>query len=80
MSAHRNILHRGVASTVAAIRSLFWTPVLRKLTISVIQNCYGCKQFRVTHYSNRKPCLLPREKTEQALTFKIIGTDYVGPS
>ena len=64
---------------MAAVRSIFWTPVLRKLTKSVIQNCYGCKRFRATHYPNPKPGFLTRDRTEQPLPSEIIGTDYVGP-
>ena len=79
MLTHRNTLHGGVASRMAAVRSLFWLPVLRKLTKSVMQNCYGCKQFRATHYPNPIPGLLPRDRTEQALPFVIVGTDCVGP-
>ena len=79
MSAHRKTLHGGVASTMVAVRSLFWIPVLRKLTKSVIQNCYGCKRFRVMHYPNPKQGLLPRERTEQALPFEIKDTDCEGP-
>ena len=69
MSAHRKTLHGGVASTMAAVRSLFWIPVLRRLTKSVIQNCYGRKWFRATHYLNPKSGLLPRGRTEPALHF-----------
>ena len=79
MSAHRNSLHGGVASTMAAVRSLFWIPVWRKLTKSVIRNCYGCKRFRAADYPNPKLGLLPRDRTEQVLPFKIVGTDYVVP-
>ena len=31
MSAYRKTLHGGVASIMAAVRSLFWIPLLRKL-------------------------------------------------
>ena len=78
MSAHRKTLHGGVASTMTAVRSLFWIPVLRKLTKSVIRNCYGCKRFRATHYPNPKPGNLPRDRTKQALPFETIATDYAG--
>ena len=78
MSAHRKTLHGGVASTMAAVRSLFWIPVLRKLTKSVIRNCYGCKRFRATHYPNPKPGNLPKDRTKQALPFETIATDYAG--
>ena len=43
MSAHRKNLYGGVTSAIAEIGSLFWLAALRKLTKSVIQNCYGCK-------------------------------------
>ena len=78
-SAHRKSLHGGVASTMAAVRSLFQTPVLIKLTKSVIQNCYGCKRFRATHYPNPKIGPLPIDWKEQIQPFEIIVTDYAGP-
>ena len=52
---------------------------MRKLTKSVIQTFYGCKRFRTTHCPNPKLGLLPRDRTEQALPFEIVGTDYAGP-
>ena len=79
MSAHKKTLHGGVASIIAAVRPLFWIQVLRKLTKSVIQNCYSCKRFRATLYPNPKEGLLPRDRTKQALPFAIVGTNYAGP-
>ena len=64
MSAHTKTLLGRVASAMSAVRPLFWIPVLRKLTKSVIRNCYGCKRFRAMHYPNPKPGLIPRDKTE----------------
>ena len=61
------------------VRSLFWMPVFRKITKSTIQDCYGFKRSTATHYLNRKPGLLQRDRTEQAWLFEIIGTDYAGP-
>ena len=40
---------------------------------------YGWKRFRATHYPNPKPRLLPRDRTEQALPFEILGTDSAVP-
>ena len=54
MLAYRKKLHRGIASAMAKVRSLIWIRVLRKLTKFVIQNVYGCKGFRATHYRNPK--------------------------
>ena len=54
MLAYRKKLHMGIASAMAKVRSLIWIRVLRKLTKFVIQNVYGCKGFRATHYWNPK--------------------------
>ena len=64
---------------MAAVRPLIQIPILRKLTRSVIRNCYVCKHFRAKHYPNPKPALLPRDKTKQFLPFEIVGTDSAGP-
>ena len=79
MFAHRKTLHGGVASTMAVVRSLFWIPVLRKLTKSVMRSFYGCKRFRATYYPNPKPGLLARDRTEHVLPFEILGTDSASP-
>ena len=79
MSSHRNNLHRGVASTIAEAKSLFWIPILRKLTKSVLQVCYVCKRFRAKHYLNPNLVVLPRDRSEQALPFEIVGTVFVVP-
>ena len=63
---------------MAAVRSLFQIPVLIKLTKSLIQNCYGCKRFRATHYPNPKLGPLPIDWMEQIQPFEIIVTDYAG--
>ena len=70
-------LHGGVASKMAAVRYLFWIPVLRKLTKYIIQNCYGYKRFRAMNcHPNSKIRHLPRVRTEQNVPFEIVGTDY----
>ena len=65
VSAYRKNLH-GEAASMAEVRSLFWITVLRKLTKSIILNCYDCKWVRAMHYSNPNPGLIPRDRTEQA--------------
>ena len=61
------------------VRSLFWIPHLRRLSKSVIKNCYGCKKFRSLPYNSPKPGPLPKDRTERCFSFKVIGTDYAGP-
>ena len=56
---HKRSLHEGVAMTMSHVRSLFWIPHLRRLSKSVIRNCYGCKKFRSLPHHFLKPVLLP---------------------
>ena len=58
---HKRSLHGGVAMAMSNIRSLFWIPHLRRLSKSLIQNCYGCKKFRSLLYHSRKLGPLPTE-------------------
>ena len=61
------------------VGSLFWIPHLRRLSKSVIRNCYGCKKFRSLPYHPPKPGPLPKDRTEKCFPFEVIGTDYAGP-
>lgn len=65
VSAYRKNL-QGVVASMAEVRSLFWTTVLRKLTKSIILNRYDCKWVRAMHYPNPNPGPIPRDRTEQA--------------
>ena len=64
-SAHRKTFDGGVASKIAAVRSLFWIPVLEKLIKFVMRNCYCCIWFRATHCPYPKRGLLSKDITEQ---------------
>ena len=77
--AYKNTLHRGVVLTMTEVRSNYWIPILRKLTKSVVRKCYGCKRFNSLPYPAVKPGPLPIDRTEQAMPFQAIGTDFAGP-
>ena len=63
--------------TLPHVISLFWILHLRRLSKSVIRNCYGCKKFRSLLYHCPKPGQLTKDRTEKR--FEVIGTDYAGP-
>ena len=77
--AHKNTLHGGVVLTMTKVRSNYWIPAPRKLTKSVVRKCYGCKRFNSLPYPGVKPGPLPNDRTEQAMSFQVIGTDFAGP-
>ena len=47
--------------------------------MSVVRKCYGCKRFNSLPYLGVKPGPLPNYRTEQAIPFQVIGTDFAGP-
>ena len=65
--------------TMTNVRFIFCTPSLRQLTKSIIRNCYGCKRHYAVPYPQPKPGPLPKDKSEAAMPFQVIGTDYMGP-
>ena len=52
---------------------------LRQFTKSIIRNCYGCKQHYAVSNPQPKPGPLPKDRSEAAMPFQVIGTDYASP-
>ena len=50
---------------------------LKRLSKSVIRNCYGCKKLGSRPYHSPKPGPLPKGRTEKCFAFEVIGTDYM---
>ena len=78
-AVHKNTLHGGVLMTMTNVRSTFWIPSLRHLAKSIIRNCYGCKRHYAVPYRQPKPGPLPKDRSEAAMPFQVIGTYYAGP-
>ena len=77
---HKLTLHGGVTTTMAKVRAKFWIPKLRQITKRMLRLCHGCKNFYAISYPDPKPGLLPKDRTKENLPFKVIGTDYAGPT
>ena len=45
----------------------------------MVRNCYGCKKFNSLPYPGVKTGPLPNDRTEQAMPFQVIDTDFTGP-
>ena len=77
--AHIQTIHGGVTLTMTTIRSKYWVLTLRQLVKRVLRICYVCKNFRVKSYKVSQKRLLPADRRNLDLPFKIIGTDYARP-
>ena len=76
---HTQTLHGGVGLTMAKVRKTYWIPRLRQLVKLLIKRCYGCKRFHVSAFANPPPGYLPKDRTEGASPFQVVGIDYAGP-
>ena len=83
MSSHRKTLHGEVASTIAAVRSLFWILVLTKLTKSVIQNYYDCNALKqrftqiLTRVLTERQVNVPTIQANCIISLKIKKVSYI---
>ena len=58
------------------MKSKYWVPTLRQLVERVLRICYGCKNFHVKSYPVPQKGLLPADRTNLDLLFKIKNADY----
>ena len=71
-------MHRGVTITMSHIITLYWIPSLRKITKTIIKNCFICKRYRAMPYPSPKPGPCPKDRTGQCYPFQFVGVDYAG--
>lgn len=67
---HVQILHLGIANTMAEIRNEFWVLRLRSKVKKIINTCNTCKDFRARPYGPT-PTAMP--------TFRIESGNYIMP-
>ena len=77
--AHEQIMHLGVANTMAHIRTEWWIPKLRSKVKKVINQCNTCKVFRTKPYGSTTTAEMPSFRTEDGRPFETTGVDFAGP-
>ena len=75
---HRNAMHKGVASTMGALRETWWIPKIRTMFKKEIKNWNVCEVFDAKPYDAPETAALPIFRTAQSLSFQYIGVDFVG--
>ena len=76
---HEQILHLGVANTMANIRSEWWIPRLRSKVKKVINQCDTCKVFSTKPYGITTTAALRSFRTEDGRPFETTGVVFAGP-
>ena len=79
MDAHRRVLHMGVASTLAELRSRFWIPNGRQEVKTVLRTCYHCKRYSAQPFKQPSTAPVPPFRTTPGYAFQTTGVDFAGP-
>ena len=76
------VLHSGVRSTLAELRTRFWVPKGRQVVKYVLNRCVVCKKMKGKSFSPPPPpptASLPDFRVNKAPPFSKTGVDFTGP-
>ena len=76
---HNEIMHLGVANTMARVRESWWIPKLRARVKKMIKRCNVCKVFSTRPYEAPPMSTLPEYRSEGSRPFEVTGVDFAGP-
>ena len=76
---HNQIMHLGVANTMASVRESWWIPKLRARVKKTIKRCNVCKVFSTRPYEASPTSALLEYRTEGSRPFEVTGVDFAGP-
>ena len=76
---HTRILHSGVRSTLAELRTRFWVPKGRQVVKYVLNRCGVCKKMEGRSFSPPPTASLPDFLVNKAPPFSKTGVDFAGP-
>ena len=76
---HNQVMHLGVASTMASVRESWWIPKLRARVKKTIKRCNVCKVFSTRPYEAPPTSALPEYRTEGSRPFEVTGVDFARP-
>ena len=76
---HEQVMHLGIANTMAEIRKKWWIPRLRSLVKKHIRGCNVCKVFAAKPLNPSTTAPLPSFRLEAVRPFQQTGVDFAGP-
>ena len=76
---HKEVLHCGVKSTLAELRTKFWVPKGIQVVKKVLSRCVKCKKWQGAAFTQPATASLPEFRVNPAPTFSRVRVDYAGP-
>ena len=76
---HDRVMHSGVRSTLAQLRSRYWVPKGRQEVKRVVGACLLCKRWSSKACSKPQVAALPAFRVSRAAPFENSGVDFAGP-
>ena len=76
---HKAVMHSGVRSTLAQLRSKYWIPKGRQEVKRVIGRCLVCKRWNSKPFTPTHQADLPDFRVKKAAPFENSGVDFAGP-
>ena len=76
---HESVMHGGVRSTLAQLRTKYWTAKGRQEVKRVINACLVCKRWNCKACTKPQQAALPEFRVKRAAPFENSGVDFAGP-
>ena len=76
---HESVMHGGVRSTLAQLRSKYWIAKGRQEVKRVINVCLLCKRWNCKACTKPQQAALPEFRVKRAAPFENSGVDFAGP-
>jgi hypothetical protein len=78
-TAHQDVFHFGVKSTLTEVRKAFWVPHGMAAVRRVTKGCVTCRRSEGGPFKPPGLASLPKERLTRAPAFRYTGLDYLGP-
>ena len=78
-AAHARMMHSGLGSTLAEVRTRFWIVRGRQLVKRVLRRCVTCRRYEGAPFRPPRAPPLPDFRVKRSQPFEHVGMDFAGP-
>ena len=75
---HKKLHHGGAATTITALRQIYWIPTIRQHVRAQLRRCVTCAKTMGKPYQIPDPPPLPKVRVGNSRPFTVTGVDFTG--